>query len=761
MGDNCCSTQLIDGAGVLNVEGLEHFVKTVRLVECGLSYVVVSIMGPQSSGKSTLLNHLFRTNFREMDALRGRVQTTKGIWIAKCLDIEPCTIVIDLEGTDGRERGEDDTVFEKQSALFALAISDVVLVNIWCHDIGREHASNKPLLRTVFQVMLRLFSPRKTTLLFVIRDKTKTPLEYLEPILREDIQKIWDTVSKTQAHKSLPLHDFFNVEVVALPSYEEKKEQFKEQVAQLRQRFFNSVAPGGLAGDRGGVVPASAFSFSVQKIWKTIRENKDLDLPAHKVMVATVRCEEIANEKLSSLTSNKQWLELVEAVRSGPVPGFGKTVSSILDSFFEEYDREAVFFDEGVRTSKRHQLESKALHLVKPAFQAMLGHLRSKALASFKIDLQQSLKKGVGFAVYVRNCSQSAMLEFDQGFKDVSIKQADWDSHKVREKLSRDIEAHISSVRDAKLSELVADFENRLAEALTEPMESLFDAAEGDTWASIRRLYKSETKKALLDLSASLSEFELDQETFNKIMGDLKDFSRNFVEKKAREEAGKVLIRMKDRFSTIFKYDKDSMPRVWTGKEDVRIITKDARAAALNLLSVMAAIRLDDKTDNIEKILNSSLLDSQASIEKSIKPSADPLASATWPEITSKNTLISPAQCKLIWKQFNSEIEYAVIQAVSAQESHRRSNNWLPPLWAIAAIIILGFDEFMMLLRNPAYAFLIFTLTMTVLALWKQLDIAGEFRHGVSFERVANFFTSLNSSIFLCCCSTSVATREF
>lgn len=56
------------------------------------------------------------------------------------------------------------------------------------------------------------------------------------------------------------------------------------QVAQLRQRFFNSVAPGGLAGDRGGVVPASAFSFSVQKIWKTIQENKDLDLPAHKAV---------------------------------------------------------------------------------------------------------------------------------------------------------------------------------------------------------------------------------------------------------------------------------------------------------------------------------------------------------------------------------------------------------------------------------------------------------------------------------------------
>lgn len=35
-----------------------------------------------------------------------RSQTTKGIWLAKCAGIEPCTLVMDLEGTDGRERGE-------------------------------------------------------------------------------------------------------------------------------------------------------------------------------------------------------------------------------------------------------------------------------------------------------------------------------------------------------------------------------------------------------------------------------------------------------------------------------------------------------------------------------------------------------------------------------------------------------------------------------------------------------------------------------
>ncbi|KAH7666188.1 RHD3/Sey1 protein [Dioscorea alata] len=730
--EDCCATQLIDGNGRFDERGLEHFVRTVKLADCGLSYAVVSIMGPQSSGKSTLLNHLFRTNFREMDAVRGRNQTTKGIWIAKCVGIEPFTIVMDLEGTDGRERGEDDTTFEKQSALFALAISDIVLINIWCHDIGREHAANKPLLKTVFQVMMRLFSPRKTTLLFVIRDKTKTPMERLEPVLKEDIQKIWDAVSKPQAHKDTKLSEFFNVEVTALPSYEAKEEQFKEQVAQLRRRFFNSIAPGGLAGDRRGVIPASGFSVSAQEIWKVIKENKDLDLPAHKVMVATVRCEEIANETLSRLRSDEDWVNLEEAVQYEAVPDFGKKLGSILNFYLSEYDMEAVYFDEGVRNAKRHQLESRALQLVYPAFQAMLGHLRTKAFNTFKSDLEQSLQKGKGFALSVRECSQSSMLEFDQGCTDVAIKQADWDTSKVREKLRRDIEAHATSVRTAKLEELKAEYERQLTGALAEPVESLFDAAGAgqDTWASIRKLYKRETENALLGFSASLSGFELDRSTSDKMLENLKAHARGVIEKKAREEAGKALIRMKDRFSSVFSHDTDSMPRMWTGKEDIKKITKQARDAALKLLSILAAIRLDEIPDNVEHILRSTLIDGPVVQARSIEAPTDPLAASTWEEIPPKYTLITPVQCKSLWRQFKTETEYSVTQAISAQEAYRRSNSWLPPPWAIVAIAVLGFNEFMALLRNPLYLIVLFVLYLLTKALWVQLDVNAEFRHG-------------------------------
>ncbi|KAJ6977965.1 hypothetical protein NC653_029766 [Populus alba x Populus x berolinensis] len=72
MAGDCCRFQLISGDGVLNMQGLENFTRTTNLSQRGLSYAVVAITGPQSGGRSTLLNKLFQTNFRMMDAEEGR-----------------------------------------------------------------------------------------------------------------------------------------------------------------------------------------------------------------------------------------------------------------------------------------------------------------------------------------------------------------------------------------------------------------------------------------------------------------------------------------------------------------------------------------------------------------------------------------------------------------------------------------------------------------------------------------------------------------
>ncbi|MFQ6639129.1 hypothetical protein Gotur_016606 [Gossypium turneri] len=55
----------------------------------------------------------------------------------------------------------------------------------------------------------------------------------------------------------------------------------------------------------------------------------------------------------------------------------------------------------------------------------------------------------------------------------------------------------------------------------------------------------------------------------------------------------------------------------------------------------------------------------------------------------------------------------------------------MPPPWAIVALVVLGFNEFMTLLRNPLYLGVLFVGYLTVKALWVQLNISGEFQHGV------------------------------
>ena len=73
-----------------------------------------------------------------------------------CPSAYSSTLVMDVEGTDGRERGEDQD-FERKSALFSLASTEVLIVNLWEHQIGLYQGANMGLLKTVFEVNLGLF----------------------------------------------------------------------------------------------------------------------------------------------------------------------------------------------------------------------------------------------------------------------------------------------------------------------------------------------------------------------------------------------------------------------------------------------------------------------------------------------------------------------------------------------------------------------------------------------------------------------------
>uniref|UniRef100_A0A6N2K9N7 GB1/RHD3-type G domain-containing protein n=1 Tax=Salix viminalis TaxID=40686 RepID=A0A6N2K9N7_SALVM len=168
---------------------------------------------------------------------------------------------------------EDDAAFERQSTLFALEIADVVI----------KRSSKQP--------------KKHYCLLYVITQRLHLNIEFIF----EDIEKHFLRSYSLQIWDAVP----------------------EPETTTLYERS---------CCDRKKVKSAS-FSIYAEDIWKTIKENKDLDLPSIKVMVATFRCEAIAEEKLKCLTSNKRWLAIKEDVQAGPVPGFGEDVTSILETF--------------------------------------------------------------------------------------------------------------------------------------------------------------------------------------------------------------------------------------------------------------------------------------------------------------------------------------------------------------------------------------------------------------------------------------------
>ena len=103
--------------------------------------IIVSIIGPQSSGKSTLLNYCFGCKF-----LTSSGRCTRGIYaslskLSRPVNLTEHLLILDTEGLDAIERGNiQDTShihFDRTMVLFCLSVSQVVIINVK-GDIGSE-----------------------------------------------------------------------------------------------------------------------------------------------------------------------------------------------------------------------------------------------------------------------------------------------------------------------------------------------------------------------------------------------------------------------------------------------------------------------------------------------------------------------------------------------------------------------------------------------------------------------------------------------
>ncbi|CCL98665.1 uncharacterized protein FIBRA_00667 [Fibroporia radiculosa] len=660
------------------------------LQNAGFDYNIVAVFGSQSTGKSTLLNRLFGTNFDVMDETR-RQQTTKGIWMCRAKGMN--TMVMDVEGTDGRERGEDQD-FERKSALFSLASSEVLIVNLWEHQVGLYQGANMGLLKTVFEVNLGLFGKKtadgrsqRTLLLFVIRDHIgTTPLENLKTTLTADMQKIWETLSKPSELQDRQLSDYFDLSFAALPHKVLAADKFESEVLELRKRFADKSREDCVFKPAYHKrIPADGAAFYMEGIWEQVQNNKDLDLPTQQELLAQFRCDEISTAALAEFS--EQAKPQRRPIESGKVvDGLGSMMRAWRSGALSRYDRDASRYHQGVYSRKRADLVSVLDSTLSPLFLGQLKNLHKLCLVTFKTEMLEGMRgEGYNFADVVGAARERCEKRFLEGAQEASVEGTDWSYDDELGLLKEEVRGVADQCRKDETKKMVNVIERNFKKQISEPVEIALNKPESDMWDKVLSSFRSTLQKAESSYLAKAKSFDCTEEENTTSLGALRKRAWLALRAKIDEQTSDAafLTKLRVHFEESFRYDEQGVPRVWRPGDDIDGAFKKARDQTLELIPLYSKIQPIDPS--LAYTLPSETSDSLSEVDDFDFPA----------------TLIMFTETKILdlMSRFRRDADAYYVEAKRSTVSSVAQI----PYWMYGVLVVLGWNEAMVVLFNPVY----------------------------------------------------------
>ncbi|KAI9684701.1 MAG: Dynamin-like GTPase that mediates homotypic ER fusion [Trizodia sp. TS-e1964] len=755
--------QVVDEDKAFN-PNISRYLSLMKILPVGFNYHLISVFGSQSTGKSTLLNHLFGTEFGVMSESERR-QTTKGIWMSKNKREETGPqkmaeniLVMDVEGTDGRERGEDQD-FERKSALFALATSEVLIVNIWEHQVGLYQGANMGLLKTVFEVNLELFikdknSNPRSLLFFVIRDHLgTTPLSNLRNTLLQDLSKIWSSLSKPKGLEKSKIDDYFDFAFAALPHKILQPERFITEVERLGARFREgyrdpkkTVLREGQEFD-GGIflpeyhrrIPADGFSVYAESVWDQIANNKDLDLPTQQELLAQFRCDEILREVL--VTFDEKILPLEDGQASNIqlgvptlIEGLGGVMKLGRAKVLKDFETEASRYHKGVYSRKRAELEAKIDTRLKALFAGQLSAAHQLGVSRFTEGISAAVKAGqkkgasYDFAKIVEEEKKIALTKFEEEAKSLVIINTGLGSYKQELSLyQKELERVSSQLRKEEMRRLATRVERWVRSRLGESIGLEFNklgsgrsgtgasadgekaASETDLWDRIWVVFTSVVEDAETRFSDRARSFDASAEEVEVGLWRTRRKSWGVLRAKLDEEVmeGNILLKLRENFEDKFRYDDAGVPRLWRPTDDIEGVYTKSRESTLTLIPLLSRFRLSSSSK--PPPLPSWIGHSPTAVSPSDEEDLSPIGGVDEEEgksLEEEMTILSETKRQDLTVRFKKTADGVYMEA------KRSAVGGLVqiPLYFYGLLLALGWNELWAVLRNPMYFILLLLL---------------------------------------------------
>ncbi|RMZ87108.1 hypothetical protein DV736_g5667, partial [Chaetothyriales sp. CBS 134916] len=742
--------QVIDEDKEFNPD-LAKYLQQTGVAQAGFHYHLISVFGSQSTGKSTLLNALFSTDFSVMSEAE-RKQTTRGIWLSlnksTATGMAKNILVMDVEGTDGRERGEDQD-FERKSSLFALATSEVLMVNIWEHQVGLYQGANMGLLKTVFEVNLQLFlKDRKSTsrslLYFVIRDFLgTTPLQNLRNTLMQDMARIWASLSKPAGLEKSTIDDYFDFAFTALPHKLYQPDQFTKAVNQMATRFReghrdprrdalrNQFEGGVFLPEYHRRIPADGFSHYADGVWDQIVNNKDLDLPTQQELLAQFRCDEIMREVMVAFDQTITPLETKQAdiTRSGlaqVLPNLGSAMKTARATATKNFDTEASRYHKAVYQRKRVELESKMDARLKSLFAGQLTAAHKQGVEDFSNAVSDAVKAGqkkgasYDFAEIVTQQKKAALKRFDSVAKASLVEGLPWSNYSQELILyQKDLDKVSAQLRKDEMRRLATRVERWVRSKLTDSIGLEFNALgsgrggsgapeQGDKpnekqiWDRIWLLFTATVKEAEARFTERARSFDASADEVAVGIWRLRRKSWAVLRAKIDEEMmeGNLLLKLRENFEDKFRYDQDGVPRIWRPTDDIEGIYTKARESTLELIPLLAKFRHSETgaPPPLDRWIGGAPPSATPADEEDLTPIGG-VDEDEGKSLEEESTILSDAKRQDLTVRFKKAADGVYVEAKRSAIGGITQ----VPLYFYVLLLVLGWNELVAVLRNPVY----------------------------------------------------------
>ncbi|KAJ4753508.1 hypothetical protein LUZ62_087913 [Rhynchospora pubera] len=524
-------TQLIGGDGTFYEDAIDDVIANFKeRLAYGTPFGIVSVLGSQSPGKSSMLDSLFGVKFNEDDASKGRNQNSKGIWLSRCAG--PSLLVMDVEPSDAKE---DDLSFEKQTVLFSLALSDLLVVNMSLQEINRDIGGNIQLLRSILEERLvgKLDSGQTKMLIVIHGYDDKLPLAKLQEDVLAKLQKLWSSIHSS----SLILSEFFEVLVVGLPDNKSRPQDFVEKVSKMRRWFVQ----GDITEFKKDRILAQGFSLSAKGLWDAIRQKKQLGvfLFGHKITVSDTICGNIISEILSSPEFNKDILSL-KNVDSGAPKEFVEKLGSLQEVTLARFDTETQMYDEDVTHKKREELEKSICGLVESTSKDILSGLHMKTFHESKQEISKQLSEAEDPASGINDTVKACITKFVESCEGLSSRYQDlFNDHRVALETELNVIAEIlASNIEEKRKRDEAECARKEAELKAQDAQTQAEKTKESSGLEIER-YKKEIADARSEAEQSKSEAQRAKEESKQIAKQSVEEIRR-ISRLAKEESDRV-----------------------------------------------------------------------------------------------------------------------------------------------------------------------------------------------------------------------------